>query len=129
MPEPEAHLEEHASRWWRPILLDQPMAFHDLVSVIQYVIAKDRAAHKVFKQDENQAFATFIWNYDSLDALGNEKVRFSDDIDKDCLDPFKDRVFAWAMDEGLNPLAQDFALLDIDKEQLSNTIYMTVPAF
>ena len=98
-----AHLHEHTSRLWRTILLDEPMALRDLVLAIQFVVAKDMAADQVFKQDENRAFATFFWNYDSLDGL-DETVRFSDDIDKDCIGPFKDRVHAWAMKARSNPL-------------------------
>lgn len=130
MPEPEAHLQEHASRWWRPILLDLPMAFRDVVSAIQYVVAKDRAAHKVFSQDENRAFATFIWNYDSLETLGNETVRFSDDVDKECLGAFKDRAFTWATNEGVDiPLPEDFAGLHIDLRTLVNAIPSSPPTF
>ena len=98
-----AHLHENTSILWRTILLDEPMALRDLVLAIQFVVAKDIVAHQVFKQDENRAFATFFWNYDSLDCL-DETVKFSDDIDKDCIGPFKDRVRAWAMKARSNPL-------------------------
>jgi len=103
MLDPAAHLQEHASKLWRAILLDEPMALRDLVLAIQFVVAQDMTAHEVLGPEENRALARFLWNYDSLDGL-DETVKFSDDVDENCIGPFKGRVRAWAMKECSNPV-------------------------
>ena len=57
---PMSDVAQHTSRLWRTILLDEPMALRDPVLAIQFVVAKDMVAHRVFKQDGNRAFATFF---------------------------------------------------------------------
>lgn len=134
VPQPAAHLQEHARQWSRAIILDELMTFRDLILSVQFVIAKDRANHEVFTHDENCAFATFLWNYDSLENLSYEVVRFSDSNDEGCLEAYRFRVLAWAVGECLNSdHPEDLVHLGIDPEifaeALNGAIPLALPAF
>jgi hypothetical protein len=123
---PSAHLEEHASRWWKPILFDEPMPFRDFVAAVSYVIVRDRHARLVFAQDENRAFPAFLWNYDSLEYLDDGIVKYSDDMD-DCLTVFKLRVWAWAVGAYLVNDPEALAGLPIGPELFTESYQWFIP--